>query len=124
MKLKPISIIESKLDRDPETGERVFVVKYHSFSEPITPETRDLPIEMQVFRAKLNRLAILGYLLLLGGGPVGAILGWTINAILGMTISFVCIGVGVLIVKMCPNLFQPTHLQKLIKRTIPSSDDA
>ncbi|KCZ71799.1 hypothetical protein ANME2D_01854 [Candidatus Methanoperedens nitroreducens] len=116
------SVLEYKFARDPETGRRAFLIKYFSPSVPITPKTRDIPIEIQVFEATLNIRTVIGYLLLLVLGPVASGLSLAAGQpVLSLTFFLLGLGIGSILIKTYPGLFKKGKYLKTLTSVIPSS---
>lgn len=114
-----ISIIESGLGRDPNTGRKAFVLTHHSLNEPITNNTRDLPIETRIFEAQVRVIAVLGYLLLIIASPLAVALGWSLGQpLLGLVLSFVGFSAGCAIVSINPTIYRRGRLLRVMKGTI------
>jgi hypothetical protein len=102
-----ISVIGESVGHDPQTGKRVILVHHYALDAEIDECTDEIPVDVQLFEARFNKAAILGYLLLCGGTPAAAVVAWAYGqVIVGLVAAFLVLGGGAALLVADHRLFQ------------------
>lgn len=123
MELWAIAVVDDKLGRDPETGERAFLVKYRTFHQPITEEQIQLPIEIQVYQALLDWGAVVGYGLLLIGCPLVPLFGLLLDEpLMAWGLFVLCLATGAVLTKEHRSLYRKGRVVRTLASTVGLAD--
>lgn len=107
-----------RISKEPQTGKRTFTRVKPSSETPICRDTTHIPVDVDVYAAKINYPTLLGYICFVLGALTPYLTSKIIPSLAAPFFTIALVGIGAALVAIHPRLFKPGQLLTTLHDTL------